>query len=698
MANKLSGNIEHGARELENSRPDSKLRNHAVDVALTVSLLSSSAKSSSDLRQFTAKNITGHQRNDTASEKKETKCRQKAFRAEDNRSISVDEKRNLLSERTEIIKSEYGSIRDYNIAKQSPDFVKSERLQDVEFRVAKIDGEIRNSSNKVRKYNEKADVIKTNRGENQSLRSGGKIYDKREVKEANHRRKAFRAEDSRYVAVAGKCDLLRERSEIIKSEYGSIQNYNVAKKSAGFEKSAKLQKIEAKISEFQSDIDKASSKFRQHSGSAEKLLDKRSQSKHFREGGNSLLSDCKTERKAAKADIRLAKAERQITHRVIRKSYKFDSVDGKITKSLVIEKKIKPIDKGGLVSKGLKGAGAVTTMRLSAAIHKEFSKNENDTQNVGAKAAHTAEKFVENAAVKSVQRANKFIHEQPYKRVSKLQMKSDKANAKLYAKRKGGSARQMKKHAKTYMQKAKQARVAKSGAAKAVEQIGAALKTLLKTAGGALGKVMLIALCIVALIMLVLSIVMLFATAIGGKSGSILGLYLSADDEIYAAEQYAQSYEITAVQATINGITSAVNHDVLIINPYTFNRNPYNLISFLSAYSFTSSGDEYDNSFVVNNATKSVIERFINTYYYVLYSTYEVRTTVFYGYDDDGYPIYDEIVTIYLTIDVQERTADEVVQSIFSSGSPYTPEMYDLYLMYMETSGFRDDLYPEWAT
>jgi hypothetical protein len=372
----MRGNIERGAREREpppSATADSKFKNHAIDAALTVSLLSSSGKASTDLRQYTAKNIGNQRRDDIASEKREAKSRQKAFRAEDSRHIAVAGKQEILAERSEIIKSEYGSIRDYNIAKQSPDFVKSERLQEVEFRVAKVDGNIRDAGNKIRKYNEKAENIRIERGENQQFRAGGKVYDKREIKEASHRRRAVRAEDSRFVAIEGKRDLLRERSEIIKTEYGSIADYNVAKRSANFVKSDKLQQIESKIAVLQGDIDKAGSKFKQHSGSAEKLYEQRSQSKHFREGGSSLMSDDKLERKAAKADIKLAKAERQINHRIIRTSYKFDSVDGKINKSLIVEKGIKPID-GGAVTKGLKGLSTITAARLSMTVHGQISK------------------------------------------------------------------------------------------------------------------------------------------------------------------------------------------------------------------------------------------------------------------------------------------------------------------------------------
>lgn len=691
----MAKNIERGLRELEkipqSPAPESKLKTTAASVALTVSLLSSS-KQSADLSQFSAQNIKQHRKNDITSEKSEVKARKRAFNAEDSRHVSIHHKEGLMKERSDIITSEYGSIKDYNIAKKAPDFAKSERLQGIETKINAVNKDIDKSSKKVRKHTAKADNILTARHENFDLRAGGIVYDKREVKEAKAHWRGFRAECKQQLAVDDKRVLLRERSDIIKSEYGSFANYNTAKKSAGFEKSAKLQRVEAKINTLDGEIRKQGSKFKQQSARAENLLDKRSQGKYFRQDGNSLTSFDKLERKAAKAEVRLAKNERLINHNVIRKSYQFDPETGKIKKKLIIDKEIAPLGgSGGIVSKGLKGAGVVTAVRLSASIHNQFSKHGSGTDS--EKIVQTAARLAEHGTVKAVKCGHKFIQEQPYKRVSKLQHKANKANAKLYAKRKGGTARQMKKNAKQYMNRAKQARKA----ATRTEKVAQAVKLL----GKLVGKLLLnpyvwLILGIIILVVLVLSMLFSMFAAIGNNGGAIFGAYFAEDEQIYAAHNYANTHATTAIQNAIDGVISDNPADEVVINPYTLGHNPYSLISFLSALSFSESGDEYDNAFNASDATiRTAIERFINTLYYINYnvSSYEVTYT---WSDEDG--DYEETVTYtVLTISVLRRSEDEVVQTIFNSGNPYRPDMYEAYQIYMETDGFRSELFPAYA-
>ena len=735
----MPDNRAHGERERE-PPTTSAVRNAVIHTAAFSTL--NSKKYSSTLSQFSNKNIVQQRNNDISSERNEARTEHKSYKVEGRRDILVDTKISVHEERKAVINAEFGSVENYNNFKNA-DKISSNRdsMIDTKKRLySERNKLIKSEYGSHANYKEACSAINSENRRNtlveqkksliqerNSLVKSGDVSKEKRLDKVNNRISKLDSQikiesanikvyfDKRPDAV----DALKasgnrknlsslyaksERLNKVDNHYSKLTN-DINRSTAKLktvthsEKPESLIKADKKLNYFDGKVNKCSDKLRQHSARLDSILNERSDSKYFRVSRDghfrsSIESADKLERKAARAEMKLDSASRGVPrHTIVRKSYQFDTETGKVKKKLILEKEVKSID-GGVISKGLKGASMVTAARLGASIHKELRKNENELQNVGAKAAHTAERAVEHGVTKTVKHAHKFLKERPYKKVSKLQLKSDKANARLYARKKGGTARQMRKNAKQYMNRAKQMRTAQKSAG-AVNEAIKALSLLVKKL--ACNPYFWLIVAIVAVIILVFGLIMSAVTSIGGNSGSILGAYLSADDEIYAAEQYAQSYEITAVQATINGITSAVNHDVLIINPYTFNRNPYNLISFLSAYSFTSSDDEYDNSFVVNNAIKAVIERFINTYYYVLYSTYEVRTTVFYGYDDDGYPIYDEIVTIYLTIDVQERTADEVVQSIFNSGSPYTLEMYELYNIYMETLGFRDDLFPAWA-
>jgi len=502
----------------------------------------------------------------------------------------------------------------------------------------------------------------------------------------------------------------KELHALIKKEYGSVENYAKEKKKLNFQKSVQHTELSAKVAKLDNAIIKNETKLSHVSVKRSVLRRKRNDSLHFRAGDkvdgerslNSLDSADKLERQAAKADNKLARANKSRNlpqHTIIRKSYQFDSETGKIQKKLIFDKEVKPLSgKTGIVTKALKGAGAVTALRLSHSIHRQISKNENDRGNEGAKAAHTGLRFAEHTAVKSARHAHKFLQERPYKKVSKLQLKSDKANAKLYAKRKGGSiqkGRQMKNHAKQYVNKAQQARKAVTRTekfAKAIKAVGLFLKKLL------FNPVVLKVLLIAALVVLIITILLTFLMALAGNSGAILGVYLAEDEQIYAAVDYAESYSETAVQNAINSVASSIQHDYLYIAPYTLEFNPYALISFLSAFCFSEVGDEYDNSFNATDAAIiNAIHAFIHRLYYISYGTSVYTQYEIIGYDSDDYPIYGTVNYITLYIVVNRRTENEAAYLVYNSGSPYSPDMYDLYLIYMETLGFRPDLFPAYA-
>ena len=405
------------------------------------------------------------------------------------------------------------------------------------------------------------------------------------------------------------------------------------------------------------------------------------------------------ERKAAKLENKLNRANKSRNlpqHRIIRKSYQFDIETGKIDRKLVLEKEVRALSgRTGIVTKALKGAGAVTTLRLSQSVHRSLSKNENDIGNEGAKAAHTAARLAEHSAVKNLRHTHKFLQERPYKKVTKLQSKSGKVNAKLYAKRKGGSSKEMRKNAKQYLNKAERARKAVTRSeklAQAVKAVAVMVKRLL------FNPILLKILLVTALVVLFVTVVLSFFMAIGGNSGAILGVYLADDEQIYSAVDYANQYSEIAVQTAIESVMSSVKHDYVYVDSYTLGFNPYTLISFLSAYSFNEVGDEYDNSFNAADASiRSAIEAFINRLYYISYATAVFRDIIFLGYDDDGYAIHDVVEYTVLYIVVNQRIEGDAVWLVFNSGNPYSAEMYDLYNIYTETLGFRPDLFPEYV-
>jgi len=212
-----------------------------------------------------------------------------------------------------------------------------------------------------------------------------------------------------------------------------------------------------------------------------------------------------------------------------------------------------------------------------------------------------------------------------------------------------------------------------------------------------LNPVVLKVLLVAALVVLIVSLVVSLIVAVGNDGMNIFGAFLADDDNIHAANNYANTYTVTAVQNAINGLISSTAPDTVIIAPYTLGHNPYALIAFLSALSFSESGDEYDNSFNANSAEIiAAIEYFINTLYYVTYSLSSTTNTTWH-LDDNGewYSVTTTHTTLYIT--VNRPTENEAASIVFNSGSPYTPDMYELYLMYMETNGFRPDLFPAYA-
>jgi hypothetical protein len=770
-------NIERGAREREpppSANPESKFRNHAVSAALTMSLMSQ-GRQSSDLQQFTSKNMANQRHETVSSERSEAKLDKQIHTNEQARDGLIGEKKSASIERTEIIKSDYGSVSNYNNAMNAPkieqqrselvkgkqrvsaernaliktefgshenyrnvqSYINSEqkrgelidskkslvaerkellksgdnpnRLKKVEAKINRLDGQIRTESANMKTLSTQSGI--------ESMRSSCATRADFLALKSQHFSKSaeLTAVDRKFAQINKDIDKATAKLQTVSNQSNvsalrarnSRGDFLQSRSSVAVVKSERLTSADAKIGGINSQINARSSNIREFSARRENLLSQRSNSEQFRAGGKrsqtySLKSSCGLERSATKADGALLKAEKKMpTHRVVRMSYKFDSTTGKINKSLVLEKKIKPVD-GGFVTKGLKGASTITAARLGQSIHSQISKVENETQNVGLKAAHKAERFAEHGMTKGVQRAHKFIKERPYKKVSKLQLKSDKAKAKLYAKKKGGSARQMKKHAKSYMKQARQARISKSPLQKLMEKIIEKIKFLIQALIRKITVLLGKPLTIATLVTIIVSIVLALVLAIAGGSGAFLGAFYAEDTQIHGAVAHANAHAITAVQATINAVNTS-GADEVIVQPYTLSYNPYALISYLSAFAYVNSNE--DNAFVATDtAIVRAIEDFINTMYYVQVETFveirertETRTVT----DDEGNTETITVTVQYtwtiMVITVMRYTEDSVANVVFNSGSPYSPNMLDYYQMYRETNGFRPDLFPNFA-
>ena len=744
---------ERGARErepppLQGAHPQSALKNAVIHTA-AFSALTSQQNNGSGLSQFSHKNIVQQRKNDISSERKEARVELKSHRVDGQRNLLVDTKLSVREERTAVIKQEFGSIANYNNFKNANkissnrdsmidtkkrlhsernNLIKSEYGSHANYKEAcsAINSENRRNTLVTQKKNliqERNSIVKS--GDTRKAKRLFKVENKidkldSQIKIESANIKVYfdkRPDEVAALKASGKRQDLSglynksERLNKVDNHYSKLTN-NINRSTAKLktvthtEMPEALTKIDRKSNYFDGKVNKCSDKLRQHSARLDNILTVRSDSKYYRASvdghfRSSIDSADKFERKAAKSERKLDNISRSLPrHTIVRKSYQFNPETGKIKKKLILEKEVKALSgRTGIVTKALKGAGAVTALRLSQSIHGQLSKNENDRGNEGAKATHTALRFAENSAVKVARHTHKFLQERPYKKVSKLQMKSDKANAKLFAKRKGGTAKQMKKHAKQHINRAKQVRQAigttekvTKAIAQAIKAVGLFLKKLI------LNPFVLKILAIIVLVLILVTIIVGVFMAVLGESGAILGAYLADDSEIHDAVNYSNTHSQTAVQEAINGVISNIPHDYVYIEPYSLGFNPYALISLLSAFSYSEVGDESDNSFTASDTKiQNAAQAFISNLYYISYATAVFTETVFVGYDDDGYPLYDTIEYTVLYIVVNQRSVDDAAWLVFNSGSPYTPAMFELYQFYMETYGFRQDLFPAWV-
>jgi hypothetical protein len=209
---------------------------------------------------------------------------------------------------------------------------------------------------------------------NKSVRKQRK-YDKLTDKnEAKLDKASYESQNLREDLISQKKAIFAERSAVIKSEYGSIENYNKVKKQKDFVKSEKLSEIDKKYSDLSGNVNSHTAKLKafnseknginEERGSLYTSRKKREKSE-VKEYKNRLKtakdSENKLEIKAAEYDYKLAKSQSKLpAQRVIRKTYTFDEKSGKVKSRLKIEKEVKPIDgRSGIVTKGIKGGANI---------------------------------------------------------------------------------------------------------------------------------------------------------------------------------------------------------------------------------------------------------------------------------------------------------------------------------------------------
>jgi hypothetical protein len=274
MANLIS-NIERGAREREPPRspnsdanPESKFRNHAVNAALTMSLLS---RQSGDLQQFTAKNMA-NQRHETVSfEKSEAKLDKQIHTNEQARNNLIADKKVVSAERSEIIKSDYGSVANYNNAMNAPKIeqqrgelvvgkqrVSAERnaLIKTEFGSHENYRNVQSYINSEQKRGELIDSKKSLVSERKELLKSGENPNRLKKVEAKINRLdgQIRTESANMKSLSTQSGI-----DSMRSSCATRADF-LALKSQHFSKSAELTAVDRKFAQINKDIDKATAK------------------------------------------------------------------------------------------------------------------------------------------------------------------------------------------------------------------------------------------------------------------------------------------------------------------------------------------------------------------------------------------------------------------------------------------------------
>lgn len=570
-----------------------------------------------------------------------------AIQSDKYRTELISEKKSLLKERSEIIKSEYGSIEKFNKVRKKNGFAKSERLKGLDDKLTDVDKKFKFETEKLDKFYEARgiDELKAT-----TTRKDFTEHRKNALKKSQR----LNAAEEKYSDLGGQVNSETAKIKSFSAEKGEIIAERGSLKSVRNTDKLKVDSYRGKL------------KFAES------------------EGG-------KFEIKAAKADYRLAKARYKLPQqKIVRKTYAFDEKSGKVKSKLKIEKEVKPINgRSGIVTKGIKSGTKVITNAAVVGIHRQISKYEED--NSALKALHGAEKTAEGAGrfgVRTVKTVNKNIREAPYKKASKLKFQSEKANAKLQFSKSVNANKEVVKSTDV-AKKAMQKSVMKKNARKLQKTSSNSVKEVFAKAAKKIQEILIKNKYVVIGIIVVLLLIVIISSIAGTvmmmfseSSGSVIAsTYMSDDTDMQNAEDYMKSLE-NSLQNKIENIQSEYpGYDEYRINADSIGHDPYALISYLSAMHV---------AFQYDTQLQSDITALYNALYYLeIKSITEVRSRQETRYDENGNPYQ---VTVYynyyiLEVNLTANDFDTAVQGLLNA------DQYDLYLLLVETQGNRPDLF-----
>ena len=463
--------------------------------------------------------------------------------------------------------------------------------------------------------------------------------------------------------------------------------------------------------------DKAESKLKANSAQRENILEHSGTKKHYeakktltlaennlaekrieikkvkKKGGNYKAlkagkTDLKLEKDAAKADLALIKAESKLpTQKVKRFTYHCDEKTGLITKKKIVVEEIKPMDgNGGIVTKSLKGTAEAAALAANPWTIAKGEIGKYESENATLKVAMTGVRTTE----RGLRHGAKLLKQEPHRRVAKLQHKADKANAKIYANRKGGTAFQKQQLKKQYMKKAANARRAVTKETITTKAL-ALLKAPLKAIAHFITKNPTVILIIIAVILIfiliygIITMIMLPFTSAGGDLiGGLISTYPSEDADIHKAYDELKTLYTADIASNESGSYDIICYYVggqpktqwQMYNEYIF--DPHQLISYLSAYwlvyvnGVSIDSDDYKEDitpFHFNTTRASnMVKRKVKDYYEAVYSVSSTTTTEYVttqylaGVWEEGHDLLKVDDVIYVPnceITIEVEAADE---------------------------------------
>lgn len=328
--------------------------------------------------------------------------------------------------------------------------------------------------------------------------------------------------------------------------------------------------------------------------------DKETNTKNADIGKSSSKRMSRLEERSERANEKVEQAKEKLpTKKKIKKQRLYDEESGKGKTKLSFEDEVvqPKTGKGTVVKAGTRAVDAAT-LAASAKVHGKVSEIEDD--NLGVKSAHQSEMAVEGTG-RAIKAGIRHQKEKPYDKVSKLEMRAEKANTRLLFEKSLEENPELKKsRLSKYFQKreikkryAAAYKATKNGAeavAMTSTAMGnrASLAVRAKNAVTAFAKkntaVIATGGFILVVFVMFLSGLGTMGTMISQTGGAVVeSTYLSSDEDIYAVDE-AYSAKEAALQSQVNRIeTTYPGYDEYRYQVDEITHDSYALISYFTA-------------------------------------------------------------------------------------------------------------------